>query len=453
MSQLPDTYEAVRAYLYGLKHRGALYGIDRMEVFSEHLGFPHRAYPVVHVAGTNGKGSTCAMLEAIFRRAGYRTGLFTSPHLVHQGERVQVDRRILTREAIVSYTRKLKPVAEAIEAARPGYHPTFFEFMTGMAFLRFAEAEVDVGIIETGLGGRLDATNVVDPELTAITSISLDHTEILGDSLEAIAREKAGIIKPGKPVVLGLLPPEAEAVIRAIAAERGAPVHGIREWFGGESAFPPTALPGAYQRRNAAVAAVAAHLLAQSGRFRISEAEIAAGLLSVNWAGRWEHHALLDRGIILAGRKLLDSIIDVRTPRMTMIIRNAFGGAYASWNSHFTGADRVFAMPMARIAVMGPAGKEFVYKDEFRALEAAYREALARGDTEVEARRIHEEGLARLNQKYEHELMNPKEALSLGSVSSIVMPGDSRRMLGENLAYLMRHYRPEPMSGVQREHE
>lgn len=299
MSQLPDTYEAVRAYLYGLKHRGALYGIDRMEVFTEYLGFPHRAYPVVHVAGTNGKGSTCAMLEAIFRRAGYRTGLFTSPHLVHQGERVQVDRRILTREAIVSYTRKLKPVAEAIEAARPGYHPTFFEFMTGMAFLRFAEAEVDVGIIETGLGGRLDATNVVDPELTAITSISLDHTEILGDSLEAIAREKAGIIKPGKPVVLGLLPPEAEAVIRAIAEERGAPVHGIREWFGGESAFPPTALPGAYQRRNAAVAAVAAHLLAQSGRFRISEAEIAAGLLSVNWAGRWEHHALLDRGIIL----------------------------------------------------------------------------------------------------------------------------------------------------------
>jgi acetyl-CoA carboxylase carboxyltransferase component len=159
------------------------------------------------------------------------------------------------------------------------------------------------------------------------------------------------------------------------------------------------------------------------------------------------------RGIILAGRKLLDSIIDVRTPRMTMIIRNAFGGAYASWNSYFTGADRVFAMPMARIAVMGPAGKEFVYKDEIRQLDRQYRDAVAAGSSEADARKQRDAGLAALSTKYENELMNPKEALSLGSVSSIVMPGESRRTLGENLLFLMRHYRPCPLGGVQREHE
>ncbi len=158
-------------------------------------------------------------------------------------------------------------------------------------------------------------------------------------------------------------------------------------------------------------------------------------------------------GIVQAGRKLLDAIIDVRTPRMTMIIRNAFGGAYAAYNSHFTGADRVFTMPMARIAVMGPAGKEFVYKDETRAIETAYRKALADGGSEAEAARIRDEGLAQLTTRYEAELMNPKEALSLGSVSSVVMPGESRRVLAENLAFLMRKYTPSAMSGVQREHE
>ena len=159
------------------------------------------------------------------------------------------------------------------------------------------------------------------------------------------------------------------------------------------------------------------------------------------------------RGIILAGRKLLDSIIDVRTPRMTMIIRNAFGGAYASWNSYFTGADRVFSMPMARIAVMGQTGKDFMYKDEIKALDRDYKDALKRGDPEEIASKNRDDGLAILSNRYEQELMNPKEALSLGSVSSIVMPGDSRRVLAENLAFLMRNYEPSPMGGIQREHE
>jgi acetyl-CoA carboxylase carboxyltransferase component len=158
------------------------------------------------------------------------------------------------------------------------------------------------------------------------------------------------------------------------------------------------------------------------------------------------------RGIVAAGRRLLDSIIDVRTPRMTMILRNAFGGAYASWNSHFTGADRVFAMPMARIAVMGAAGKNFVYKEEMEAIERSYRAAKSSGDP-VPAKRDRDRALEHLTTRYEQELMNPKEALSLGSVSSLVMPGESRRVLSQHLDFLMRKYEPQPMNTPQREHE
>ncbi len=159
------------------------------------------------------------------------------------------------------------------------------------------------------------------------------------------------------------------------------------------------------------------------------------------------------RGIIQAGRKLLDAIIDIRTPRMTMIIRNAFGGAYAAYNSHFVGADLVFAMPMARVAVMGAAGKDFVFKDEMRAIARNHKKALADGASEDDANRQRDDALALLTTRYEDQLMNPKEALSLGSVSRIVMPGESRRILARNLDFLMRKYQARPMGGTQREHE
>lgn len=158
-------------------------------------------------------------------------------------------------------------------------------------------------------------------------------------------------------------------------------------------------------------------------------------------------------GIILEGRRFLDAIIDVRVPSMTLILRNAFGGAYASYNSHFTGADMVFSLPTARIAVMGSAGKDFVYKDEIRALQRAYQKEVSAGTPETEARLQRDAGLAALADRYERELMNPKEALSLGSVSKLVMPGTSRRVLAQNLDFLMRKYQPTPMSGVQREFE
>jgi acetyl-CoA carboxylase carboxyltransferase component len=158
-------------------------------------------------------------------------------------------------------------------------------------------------------------------------------------------------------------------------------------------------------------------------------------------------------GIVLAGRKFLDSIIDVRTPRLTLIIRNAFGGAYAAYNSHYTGADMVFALPTARIAVMGPAGREYVYKDELAAIQEKHRAAIKAGASQQDAAAERDRELALVSQKYERELMNPKEALSLGSVSSIVMPGTTRRVLAKNLLFLISRYQPAPMTGVQREFE
>lgn len=291
-------YAEIKAYLYGLKHRGANYGIERMQRMVDALGLPSGRHPIIHVAGTNGKGSTCALLEAIYRRAGLRTGLFTSPHLVFQGERVQVDRVPLSQDQVMDYTRKLRPIAESIETREPGYHPTFFEFMTSMALLRFEEAAVDVALLETGLGGRLDATNVVDPAVSIITSVSLDHVEILGDSLEAIATEKAGIIKAGKPVVIGHLPPEAEAVVRRIAAERGSVVHSIHERFGPDlESMPETVLPGDYQRFNAATATLAAEVLRE--RLPVTDAQIREALLDVSWSGRWETHPVGLKQLIL----------------------------------------------------------------------------------------------------------------------------------------------------------
>ena len=179
---MPD-YADILDYLYALKNRGSRYGIERMHLLCEALGHPEQKFPVIHVAGTNGKGSVCAMLEAMYRDNGYKVGFFSSPHLVHLGERVQVDRQMLSELEIVRYIEQLRPIAAELGKSDPNLHPTFFEFIAAMAFLRFAGASVDIACIETGLGGRLDATNVVDPELSIITTISLDHCDILGLSL------------------------------------------------------------------------------------------------------------------------------------------------------------------------------------------------------------------------------------------------------------------------------
>ncbi len=306
-------YASVQDYLFSLKARGLKFGIDRMQSWSGALGHPELATPVIHVTGTNGKGSTAAMLDAIFREAGWRSGLYTSPHLVLLGERVQVDRARLAEAEILDYTNQLRPVAEAVSRENPDEHPSFFEFMTAMAFMQFVRKKCDIGIVEVGMGGRLDATNVVSPEVSVITSVSLDHCEILGDTVEKIAYEKAGIIKPGKPVVLGHLPPEAEAVVRRVAAGMGSRVYSIAEEFGGDitdADYPKTNLEGGYQRWNAATAALVARVLmrraggngsrdAAAKDWRLTDEVVARGLQRVDWPGRWQRITVGGQALIL----------------------------------------------------------------------------------------------------------------------------------------------------------
>lgn len=327
----PADDHATRAYLYSLKNKGAHYGIDRMWRLADALGHPQHRFPIIHVAGTNGKGSTCAILEALYRANGYTTGLYTSPHLVHLGERVQVNRKALSASDISAYTVQLRPIAHALGANDPDAHPTFFEFMTAMALLRFADAKVDIALVETGLGGRLDATNIVDPELSIITSVSLDHMEQLGDTIEQICTEKAGIIKAGKPVLIGQLSAAAEAVVRRIAQEKACPVYTLRERFSSTEALPQTNLAGSFQRWNAGTAVYATEILKQ--HFPIT-VPIAPVLQTIDWPGRWDSIQLGDKTLILdathnpEGANMLDENLQVliaRTQRKPIIIVGILG--------------------------------------------------------------------------------------------------------------------------------
>ena len=288
------TPEETLRWLTGLRNLGSRLGVDRMRLLSARIGNPERAQPCFHVAGTNGKGSTSAMIEAIQRAQGRRTGLYTSPHLVAIGERIQVDRAPLSDAAVVALAERLRPHYEAIRAEDPENAPTFFELITAAALLEFAERKADVAILETGLGGRLDATNVCVPEVCVITSIGLDHQEYLGPTLAAIAAEKAGILKPGVPCVVGEVPPEAEAVIVARAREVGAPLHFVRDRF--TAGLPETNLAGEHQRRNAGAALLACEL---ATRLPIDVTQARAALRSVEWAGRWQELRLAD------GRRLI----------------------------------------------------------------------------------------------------------------------------------------------------
>lgn len=294
-------YAAAMEYLVSLKSRGVALGLERMQRFAAALGDPQRAVPCIHIAGTNGKGSVAAMIESILRAAGWRTGLYTSPHLIRLGERVQVNRQILSPAEIAGHVAELRAIADKIEqTGGAAAHPSYFEFMTAMALLHFRRARCDIDVVEVGLGGRLDATNVVMPELSVITSIGLDHCDLLGGTLAAIAREKAGIIKPGRPVVIGRLPAEAETVVRTVAESLGSPVLSVREAFGEQiERYPRTSLEGEHQRINAAVATLAVRQLAAS--WRVGEAEIERGLTNVQWPGRWQHFLIDGRTVIVDG--------------------------------------------------------------------------------------------------------------------------------------------------------
>ena len=193
-------------------------GLENTNLLDEHFGHPHRKFRTIHIAGTNGKGSCSHTLAAILQSAGYKTGLYTSPHLIDFRERIRINGKPIPEEEVIRFVEKERSFFEPL-------HPSFFELTTAMAFNYFAEQQVDIAVIEVGLGGRLDCTNIIVPELSIITNISMDHMQFLGNTLDKIAAEKAGIIKPGIPVVIGETTPETRPVFLAKAREENAPIH------------------------------------------------------------------------------------------------------------------------------------------------------------------------------------------------------------------------------------
>ena len=272
-------------YLYSLRNQGSSYGIERMELLLQKMGREVLTFPVIHVAGTNGKGSTCAMLDSIYRANGYKVGLFSSPHLVDLGERVRVNGEILSHNKLLDHIQVLKPLAEEIDKEFPGMHPSFFEMMTAVAFCEFSAEKVDLVVLETGLGGRLDSTNVVHPEISVITTISLDHSHILGDTIEQIAYEKAGIIKKGCPVLTGWLPGTANETVRKLAQKNKAQFYTLAS-CPEDGELPKTNLIGQHQRRNAALAVKVTEML--KDKFPLDPEKSTQALFQVELEGRWQ---------------------------------------------------------------------------------------------------------------------------------------------------------------------
>lgn len=291
------TYASAIDYLFGLQKHGIKLGLDTMQALTEGLGHPERRYRVLHIGGTNGKGSTAAITAAILQAAGFRVGLYTSPHLVEFRERIRVNGEMISEDAVARLTAQIRgSLSRDLEA-------TFFEVTTAMAFLHFAEVQVDVAVFEVGLGGRFDATNVVHPVACAITTIALDHQEYLGRTEQAIAFEKSGIMKPAVPVVVGRIGSPALDVIRTVAAQRAAPLWQLGQDFVAEGEGPERfayrgkrrrieglscALAGQHQLDNAACALALLEAAGQGGGLAVDEPAIRRGLETVRWEGRLE---------------------------------------------------------------------------------------------------------------------------------------------------------------------
>ncbi len=296
----------------------AAFNLERTAHLLAGLGRPQERYPSVLIAGTKGKGSTAAFLESILRAAGRRTGLYTSPHLHTWRERVQVDRRPIAQAAVASWIERLRPLVEAMRGGEQG-PPTYYEISTALALGYFAEQGIDAAVLEVGLGGRLDATNVVTPRVAVITTIGYDHMEILGHTLGAIATEKAGIVKPGGWVVSAVQEAEALAAIASACRERGAAL-----WIAAEEGVRPAlplpgaprpypvppdpaalALRGHFQQSNARVAQAVVLALREQG-WDIPDEAIAAGLGTARWPGRLEV-ASMRPWLVLDGAHNIDS--------------------------------------------------------------------------------------------------------------------------------------------------
>jgi dihydrofolate synthase/folylpolyglutamate synthase len=303
-------YSETLDWLLSLEHMGVKLGLDNVKELLQRLGNPQDEFRSVHVAGTNGKGSVSAMLASILREQGYRTGLYTSPHMVDFRERIQCGSELISESELTKLSMEVKGQWEEMKRTA-GQIPTFFEVTTAMAFLHFANNGIEEAVIEVGMGGRLDATNVINPDCSIITSISMEHTQYLGNTLSSIAAEKAGIIKPGVPVVTAADQPEVLEVIKRVALAQGAPVRTVRQGvdyrlisatlegtsiqLGNLSVPVKLPLLGGYQAMNAAIAYAAA-LELDRRNVEIEEEAIIAGLEKVQWPGRLE---------LLQGRPLI----------------------------------------------------------------------------------------------------------------------------------------------------
>jgi len=280
----------MRRELFGIK-----LGLDNISKFLNRIDNPQNSFKSVHVAGTNGKGSTCAALESILRSAGYKTGIFTSPHLSDYRERVRVGGKQISKQFITKFVNDYKGLIVRNKI-------TFFETCTALAFSYFAYKKVDVAIVEVGLGGRLDATNALNPILSIITDISFDHTNVLGNSLTKIAYEKAGIIKKDTPVLIGIIKPEPLKEIKRISNKRRAPLYSLEkkdftkngtaidfDYYREDSNYKnlKVSLPGYHQMKNSALAIRATEILLDNG-FEVSESAIRNGISNIYWPGRFE---------------------------------------------------------------------------------------------------------------------------------------------------------------------
>jgi len=301
------TYEEARDWIVGLVPFGIRPGLDRIRLLLESFGNPERRLKFIHVAGTNGKGSTCAYLTSVIRQCGYDVGTFTSPYITKFTNRFQYNGEDIPEETLLALANRLKPEVERIAATELG-SPTMFEVSTALAILYYAtEVYPDFVVWETGLGGRLDVTNVVTPIVSVITNVGHDHMDILGDTLEQVAAEKAGIIKPGVPVVSAVRQPEAVQVIRDAAAACKSTLYLLGEQFNevplsvkeNQQAFRfeglfrsieplVISMSGAHQRENAAVAVMTLEVLRQYYALIVEDDDLKAGLSAAHWPGRLE---------------------------------------------------------------------------------------------------------------------------------------------------------------------
>jgi dihydrofolate synthase/folylpolyglutamate synthase len=375
---VPTRYDSTLEWLYGLEaRRGMDFRLERLEPVLARLGRPELAFPAIHVAGTNGKGSTAAMLHAMYVRGGYRTGLYTSPHLLSFTERIRVDDSRISESDVVALADEANGAANAV-----GVELTFFEIATVMAFLEFRRKGIDLGIVETGLGGRLDATNVLRPMVSVITSIGLEHCEILGDTVEAIAQEKAGIIKPGTVVVTGPLPAEAAAVVESRVSIAGT------RWlrYGDNFDDRPlrelaregvaVGLAGPHQQQNASVALAVVHAL--EVRFPLSARAIAEGLRNVRWPGRLEIVSRAPLTIVDAAHNphavdvLASSLDALALPHPRVLVFGVM--ADKDWRSMLTRLvpifDRVVTVPVSNRRALEPS-RTLAVASDLRPSEAA----------------------------------------------------------------------------------